>query len=286
MTSRRPVWVAFVAAFALAQAPPSDAQGGRPKLPAGRDPGGIAVALIAATGIDYTVPAIARRLARDGEGDLIGLNTIAGDNRPFAQGALAEASNTALQTLATNETLRIVPIQFDPARTETLVKALRFAMASPARIIALSVPDRSSAMTAVLQDFARHNPAWLVIAPSGPDDLPRTSAASMTAVALAANVLIVDARGGQEPPRPPGIAHVTITLVTTNHRQDGPTERTAHWPAELMASIHRCPLELPEVAPAAFTQLLNLVSPRPSQSRHTNCARISVHQHDALNIAR
>jgi len=55
-----------VAAFAVAAL----AQEKKPPLPPGRDPGGVAIALVT-TGIDYTVPEVAQRLARDGEGELI-----------------------------------------------------------------------------------------------------------------------------------------------------------------------------------------------------------------------
>ena len=64
------------------------AQGRKPRLPAGLDPGGVAVALLS-TGIDYQASDIARRLARDGEGDLIGWDLVDRDNRPF-NGAAAE----------------------------------------------------------------------------------------------------------------------------------------------------------------------------------------------------
>jgi hypothetical protein len=43
----------------------------KPKVPPGRDPGGFAIALFS-TGVDYTDPAVANCLARDGEGELIG----------------------------------------------------------------------------------------------------------------------------------------------------------------------------------------------------------------------
>ena len=67
-----------VAAFAVAAL----AQEKKPPLPPGRDPGGMAIALVT-TGIDYTVPEVAQRLARDGEGELIGWDLEDQDRKPF-----------------------------------------------------------------------------------------------------------------------------------------------------------------------------------------------------------
>ena len=72
--------IALAATGASAQSP------AKPKVPPGTDPGGTAIALIA-HGVDYTDPEIAPRLARDGEGDIIGWDFIAGDNKPYAAGA-------------------------------------------------------------------------------------------------------------------------------------------------------------------------------------------------------
>src|SRR2546423_15285496 len=61
------------------------AQGKKPPLPPGRDPGGVAIALIT-TGIDYTVLEVGQRLARDGEGELIGWDLGDQDRKPVDGG--------------------------------------------------------------------------------------------------------------------------------------------------------------------------------------------------------
>jgi hypothetical protein len=53
-----------------------------PPVPEGRDPGGVTVALVD-TGINYTLPAVASRLARDPEGRLLGYDFWDMDDRPF-----------------------------------------------------------------------------------------------------------------------------------------------------------------------------------------------------------
>lgn len=55
---------------------------GKPKVPPGVDPGGVAVALVG-PGVDYTQSALAGRLARDGEGELIGWDFRSNDRAPW-----------------------------------------------------------------------------------------------------------------------------------------------------------------------------------------------------------
>ena len=54
-----------------------------PKVPPGLDPGGVAIALLG-DGVDYTKPELAKRLARDGEGDLIAWDFVDNAIRPYA----------------------------------------------------------------------------------------------------------------------------------------------------------------------------------------------------------
>ncbi len=67
-----------------ATAQPADApKVPKPKLIPGIDPGGLALAVIG-DGIDYARPEIAARLARDGEGELVGFDLVDRDRRPYA----------------------------------------------------------------------------------------------------------------------------------------------------------------------------------------------------------
>lgn len=123
------------------------AQERRPKMPPGRDPGGVAVALIS-TGIDYTLPAIAARLARDGEGEVIGWDLESGDNRPFdrSRGTTAPTwggDATAIASAIAGEAgLRLVPVCIVPAEPASLARAVVFVAQTPARIA--MVPMASS----------------------------------------------------------------------------------------------------------------------------------------------
>lgn len=53
-----------------------------PPVPPGKDPGGVAVAHVD-TGVNYLLPQIAKRLARDGAGNLLGGDFWDNDRRPF-----------------------------------------------------------------------------------------------------------------------------------------------------------------------------------------------------------
>ena len=59
------LYVALALAASAVVAPALAQLAGKPKVPPGRDPGGVAIAVIG-SGVDYTLTNIARRLARDG----------------------------------------------------------------------------------------------------------------------------------------------------------------------------------------------------------------------------
>jgi hypothetical protein len=109
---------------------------GKPALPPGRDPGGVAIALFS-TGIDYTLPGLAARLARDGEGELIGWDAVDGDNRPFPAVTPAAANWGGDGTLLAREVgagRRLVPVRIGPTDPLSLARAVAFVAATPARI--------------------------------------------------------------------------------------------------------------------------------------------------------
>jgi hypothetical protein len=130
-----------LALFALSRI--ACAEPNKPQLPPGRDPGGIAIALIS-TGIDYTLPDVAARLARDGEGELIGWDTVDGDNRPRAprdRGADWTVNwggdGTLLARAVGARGRRLIPVRISPAEPASLARAVAFLAATPARIVAV-----------------------------------------------------------------------------------------------------------------------------------------------------
>jgi hypothetical protein len=123
---------AGIAAFVLAHGVAS--QETKPPVPSGRDPGGVAVALLS-TGIDYTRPEIANRLARDGEGELIGWDLIDNDRRPFPRDG--DATEIAVALLTAGYGTRLVPVRVNPADPVSLARAVAFVSQTPARVAAV-----------------------------------------------------------------------------------------------------------------------------------------------------
>lgn len=101
-----------------------------PPVPLGKDPGGVAVAHVD-TGVNYLLPQIAQRLARDKTGNLIGGDFWDDDRRPFDVDTgrspffpLHHGTAVASIVLAEAPTARIVPYRFprpDMSRMAALV---------------------------------------------------------------------------------------------------------------------------------------------------------------------
>ena len=108
-------------------------------MPSGLDPGGVAIALIG-TGIDYTLPQVARRLARDGEGEPIAWDLEDKDRKPFDKskgGTRPEwgGDGTLVASLLLGTpTLRLVPVRVDASDPVSLARAIAFVAQTPARV--------------------------------------------------------------------------------------------------------------------------------------------------------
>jgi hypothetical protein len=144
----------------------------KPPVPPGRDPGGVAVAIIG-TGIDYTLPEVARRLARDGEGELIGWDLKDQDRRPFdtSKGtALPEwggDSTLVASLLIGAPTVRLVPVRVKPGDPVGLARALAFVAQTPARVAVLAMWSNSPVRWEPFREAARRYNNVLVIVPAG-----------------------------------------------------------------------------------------------------------------------
>lgn len=120
------------------------AQDPRPRVPPGLDPGGVAIALLS-TGIDYTLPVLATRLARDGEGELISWDFESNDNRPFDRSAgqtPAEwgGDGTALATaLVSSPGVRLVAVRIVPEEPQSLARAAAFLSQTPTRVAIMAM---------------------------------------------------------------------------------------------------------------------------------------------------
>lgn len=134
-----------MAVASMALVLPAAATSQDPRVPPDRESGGIPVAIIS-TGVNYTLPQIASRLARDGEGQVIGWDFADGDHRPFDTSAGKSppehgGDGTAIASLmlAQSPELRLSPIRFDPHNPASLGRALAFAGQTHTRVVLLAV---------------------------------------------------------------------------------------------------------------------------------------------------
>src|SRR5215471_14042742 len=169
-------WIAAAALFSavLAETPASQLLAPKkPPVPPGRDPGGVAVALIG-TGIDYTLPAVARRLARDGEGELIGWDLQDQDRKPFDQSRGTAPSEwggdgTLLASLIVGApTVRLVPVRVDPGDPVELARALAFVAQTPARVAVVAMGSPARPHWEAFRQAAQRFKDVLVVVPAEP----------------------------------------------------------------------------------------------------------------------
>jgi hypothetical protein len=148
------------------------AQEKKPPLPPGRDPGGVAIALIT-TGIDYTVPEVAQRLARDGEGELIGWDLEDQDRKPFdrSKGSTRPErggdGTLIASVLSGGRWVRLVPVRVDPTDAASLARAIAFVAQTPARVAVLPMWGTMRQDWEPLRQAAVRFKDVLVIVPAG-----------------------------------------------------------------------------------------------------------------------
>src|SRR5262245_6416122 len=184
------------------------AQAKKPSLPPGRDPGGVAVALIT-TGIDYTAPQIAQRLARDGEGELIGFDLVDNDNRPLGStGSETPAHWGGDGTILANSmqdariSTRLVPIRVDPRDPASLARAVAFIARTPARIVALPMWGARQEDWQPFRQAIERSPQLLFVVAAGDDGKDLDKDPSYPAAFALPNVLVVTAASGIFPTIP------------------------------------------------------------------------------------
>jgi len=161
--------VIVAALLAVSTATAAIGQSAKP-LP-GLDPGGAAVAVIG-TGVDYPRPEIARRLARDGEGDPIGHDTAGTAGLPFAaiapvgQAARSVESNDFILRLPSQPAgkIRLIAVGAGLDDTVALARAIAFIAKTPARIVVLPIGSLAGPRGALLREAAVRFPHLLFIA--------------------------------------------------------------------------------------------------------------------------
>lgn len=127
--------------FVFATAP---AAAQNPAAPPGLDPGGPAIALIS-TGVDYTDPEIAPRLARDGEGEPIAWDFAENDLRPFASPDVDNGTKLAKLILSVYGKARLINVRISQQEPDQLAKAVMFVARTPALIAVVGATPNEAA---------------------------------------------------------------------------------------------------------------------------------------------
>lgn len=245
------VMLLFIAAAPVAAADP--------KVPPGRDPGGVAVAIIG-SGLDYRKADVAARLARDGEGELVGWDFVDEDRTPFA----AEGGvDPVVAIVLVGSDARLVPVRVSAGSERQVAQALRLLDETPARVALLVADPGNPIAWSNLATAARQLTRLLIVVPARlvARDARRTPArddvAGLLVVSAAASRpgadLAVEADTGQ--------ANADAIAAGKTHADDVAAAEIAGLAARLIAK------ETTETGDAMRTRLLGLATQRPDGSK-------------------
>jgi hypothetical protein len=196
MIGRAAIATLLALAACLAAAHAQSAAPSKPKVPPGRDPGGVAIALIT-TGIDYTDPRIAPCLARDGEGELIGWDMVDRDRRPFGIDREKTPPNWGgdgsvhARALQCGDRARLIPVRVDPADPMSFGNALAFIAQTPSRIAVLPMWSERAEDWEMFRRAAEQFKDILVIAAAGDERRDIDAAPVWPAAFKLPNVVVV-----------------------------------------------------------------------------------------------
>lgn len=142
-------------------------------VPPGRDPGGVAVALVD-SGVNYTLPALARRLARDSGGRALGYDFWDMDARPFDLNVAASPffptrHGTRVASILVREApkARLVPYRYPRPDMARMAALIADAEAKGAVVVALAMGSNDRADWAAYEAAARARPDMLFVVSAG-----------------------------------------------------------------------------------------------------------------------
>lgn len=192
-----------------------------PPVPPGIDPGGIAVASVD-TGIAYTLPMIAGRLARDARGRILGHDFADGDDRPFDLDPSRPAvfpvrHGTAVASILMREApeARLVPLRYPAGAHERFADMVEHIAAGPARIVAMALGGARREEWEPFETAARRHREILFVVSAGNDGRDIDAEPVYPAAFDLDNVLVVtstDAFGRLPPESNWGASSVDIAV--------------------------------------------------------------------------
>lgn len=196
-----------------------------PPLPNGTDPGGVTVAHID-SGVNYLLPEIAARLARDAEGNALGRDLWENDARPFDgdQGRslfFPIRHGTPVASLLVKEApeIRLVPIRFPRPDMTRMAEAVEIAAAAGTRVVAIPMGSRRQQDWMAFAEAAAAHPEMLFIVSAGNDGRDIDMAPLYPASLPLENMIVVtsaDAFGRLAPGSNWGAASVDLMVPAEN----------------------------------------------------------------------
>lgn len=150
-------------------------------VPSAPDPGGVAVAQVD-SGVNYLLPEIASRLARDADGAALGFDWWDMDPRPFDQNPSRSAffpqrhgTRTASLLLEEAPFARLIAYRYPRADMSRMASVVQAAAKSGARIVTLAMGSNDRAEWQAYAQAVRQHPEMLFIVSAGNDgrDLDR-----------------------------------------------------------------------------------------------------------------
>jgi len=151
------------------------AETGDPRVPSGKDPGGVAVAIID-SGVNYTLPQIAKRLARNAKGEIVGYDFQDNDRRPFdlVPGQKPDSgghhgTRVAAIFLREAPAARLIPYRYRAHSFETFGKIVEAIADCPARIVIMSLGGYQKRDWQMFRKAALAHPELLFIISAGND---------------------------------------------------------------------------------------------------------------------
>ncbi len=146
-----------------------------PPVPAGADAQGVTVAHID-SGVNYLLPQIAARLARDGEGRILGYDFWDLDGRPFDGDTgrspffpIRHGTLVASLLLAEAPDVRLLPFRYPRPDMVRMADVVAAAQAAGAAIVALPMGSTRQADWISFEEAARAHPGMLFIVSAGND---------------------------------------------------------------------------------------------------------------------
>ena len=168
-----------------------------PPVPEGRDPGGVTVVQVD-SGVNYLLPEIAARLARDPEGEILGYDFWELDKRPFDGNParspffpIRHGTTVASVLLREAPDVRLVPYRYPRPDMSRMAPLVISAAAEGASIVAMAMGSRNREEWTAFEGAAADHPELLFILSAGNDGRNIDEAPLYPAVLPLENLLVV-----------------------------------------------------------------------------------------------